>query len=313
MQVIETAADCRKFLDAARATGRSVGLVPTMGALHTGHASLMQRARAECDVVAVSIFVNPLQFGDPGDLERYPRTMEADLAVCAVAGVDVVFVPTVTDMYPTWPRAVPTVVSVSGVSAEWEGASRPGHFDGVATVVAKLFSIAGSCRAYFGEKDYQQLAVVRQMALDLSLPVDVIGCAIVREPDGLALSSRNVRLSARERDAAVVLSRALSAGRALVTRHLAEGLPVHAGEVSAAMRRVVETEPLAHLDYAAAVGADDLIECTDITDAASVRLLIAAEVGPVRLIDNSPALESAAFEPVLPNAVPAERQLERIG
>jgi pantoate--beta-alanine ligase len=313
MQVIETAAECRRFLDRARATGRTVGLVPTMGALHTGHASLMQRARTECDVVAVSIFVNPLQFGDPADLEKYPRTLEADLAACAAAGVDVVFVPAVTDMYPTWPRAVPTVVSVSGVSAGWEGASRPGHFDGVATVVAKLFSIAGPCRAYFGEKDYQQLAVVRQMALDLSLPVEVVGCAIVREPDGLALSSRNVRLSAEERKAAVVLSRALSAGRALVTRHFAEGLPVRGAEVSAAMRQVVEAEPLAHLDYAAAVGVDDLIECAVITDATWVRLLIAAEVGPVRLIDNSVACEPAAPETALPHAVAAERQLERIG
>jgi len=305
MQVTETADGCRRLLDEARATGRSVGLVPTMGALHAGHASLMQRARTECDVVTVSIFVNPLQFGDPGDLEKYPRTLEADLAVCAAAGVDVVLVPAVTDMYPTWPRPVPTVVSVSGVSADWEGASRPGHFDGVATVVAKLFAIAGPCRAYFGEKDYQQLAVVRQVAHDLSLPVQVVGCAIVREPDGLALSSRNVRLSAAERAAAVALSRALSAGQALVTRRLAEGLSVRGADVSAAMRRVVQAEPLVRLDYAAVVGVDDLVECTDITDPPLVRLIIAAEVGTVRLIDNTAALESA------PHVVHTERHTER--
>src|SRR5208283_1836168 len=178
------------------------------GALHDGHTSLVARARAECDVVVVSIFVNPLQFGDPDDIARYPRTLERDLPVCAEAGADVVFVPSVTEMYPSWPAAPSTTVSVHGVSDRWEGASRPGHFDGVATVVSKLFSIAGPCRAYFGLKDFQQLAVVRRVALDLALPVEVVGCPIVREADGLALSSRNVRLASRERSAATVLSRA---------------------------------------------------------------------------------------------------------
>jgi pantoate--beta-alanine ligase len=252
-----------------------------MGALHAGHVSLMERAGVECDVVAVSIFVNPLQFGDPEDIAKYPRTMSADLAACEVAGVDVVFAPTVTDMYPGWPAALPTTVSVSGVSKGWEGGSRPGHFDGVATVVAKLFSIAGPCRAYFGEKDYQQLSVVRQMAADLSLPVDVVGCPIVREADGLALSSRNVRLSPEERQAAVVLSRALAAGRAA----LEDG--VHSAvAVSEVMRHVVGTEPGVRLDYAVAVGVDDLVAAVQIDDPSLVRLLIAAEVGPVRLIDN---------------------------
>ena len=205
MDVLETVAECRAALDRARAAGRVVGLVPTMGALHDGHASLLDRARAECDVVVVSIFVNPLQFGDPEDIAHYPRTLERDLLTCAESGADVVFVPSVGEMYPSWPDAPSTTVSVSGVSEGWEGASRPGHFDGVATVVAKLFTIAGPCRAYFGLKDFQQLAVVRRMALELSLPVEVIGCPIVREADGLALSSRNVRLSATERQAATVL------------------------------------------------------------------------------------------------------------
>src|SRR6202167_1109141 len=254
VQVVETAAGCRQALQQARGAGRSVGLVPTMGALHAGHVSLMARARAECDTVAVSIFVNPLQFGDPDDIAHYPRTLDWDLAVCAEAGVDIVFVPSVTEMYPDWPAPVATTVSVRGVSEGWEGASRPGHFDGVATVVAKLFSIAGPCRAYFGEKDYQQLAVVRQMVSDLSLPVTVIGCPIVREPDGLALSSRNVRLSGAERRAAVVLSRALAAGRSLLDQGASTS-----SVVAEDMRRIVEEEPLVHLDYAVAVGAHDLI------------------------------------------------------
>ena len=303
MEILQTIADCREALNGARATGRSVGLVPTMGALHAGHRSLMERARAECDVVAVTIFVNPLQFGEASDIDNYPRTLEADLEVCAAAGVDVVFAPTVREMYPSWPAAVPTTVSVQGVSEFWEGASRPGHFDGVSTVVAKLFSIAGPCRAYFGEKDFQQLAVVRQMTYDLSLPVEVVGCPIVREADGLALSSRNVRLSAQERTAAAVLSRALAAGRAL----FGDG-PVRASMVTDAMRRVVESEPSVALDYAVAVGSDDLVEPEIIEDPASVRLLIAAVVGPVRLIDNSEAVAHVA-----PPVRVRERQLERVG
>ena len=285
MDTVATAAECRAQLDAARATGRTVGLVPTMGALHAGHISLIRRARSECDVVIVSIFVNPLQFGDPEDIAHYPRTLSDDLAACAAAGVDLVFVPSVAEMYPSWPDPVPTTVSVSGVSEGWEGASRPGHFDGVATVVTKLFAIVGHCRAYFGEKDYQQLAVVRCLVADLSLAVDVVGCTTVREPDGLALSSRNVRLSAEERRAAVVLSSALAAGQAAVARGV-----VSASAVREIMRDVVAQEPSVHLDYAAAVGVDDLVERERLGDPASVRLLIAAEVGPVRLIDNGPAL-----------------------
>lgn len=324
VQVVEAAAGCREALQQARGTGHSVGLVPTMGALHAGHVSLMARARAECDTVAVSIFVNPLQFGDPDDIAHYPRTLDRDLAVCAEAGVDIVFVPSVTEMYPDWPAPVATTVSVRGVSEGWEGASRPGHFDGVATVVAKLFSIAGPCRAYFGEKDYQQLAVVRRLVADLSLPVSVIGCPIVREPDGLALSSRNVRLSAAERRAAAVLSRALAAGRAL----LAQGAST-SSTVAEAMRRTVEEEPLVHLDYAVAVGPHDLVAREVIEDPGTVRLLIAADVGPVRLIDNcagaveepvtSPsrvALAAASGTTGSPGAGSAAangRQLERIG
>jgi pantoate--beta-alanine ligase len=307
MDVVETAAACTGLLDEARAAGHRVGLVPTMGALHEGHLSLIARARAECDTVVVSIFVNPLQFGDPADIAHYPRTLERDLSVCAEAGADVVFVPAVHEMYPSWPEPPSTTVSVRGVSERWEGASRPGHFDGVATVVAKLFAVAGSCRAYFGLKDFQQLAVVRQMVLDLALPVEVVGCPIVREADGLALSSRNVRLAAGERAAATVLSRALAAGRAAVDAGERSG-----AAVARAMRAVVATEPLVGLDYAVAVDAITLEETGDLGDPAAVRLLIAGQVGPVRLIDNSVAAEAADHDRAAPGARRV-RQLERIG
>ncbi len=308
MEVVESAAGCRALLDRARAAGGAVGLVPTMGALHDGHISLLARARAECDVVAVSIFVNPLQFGDPEDIAHYPRTLERDLLVCEASGADVVFVPSVREMYPSWPAAPSTTVSVRGVSDAWEGAARPGHFDGVATVVAKLFTIAGRCRAYFGLKDFQQLAVVRRMALELSLPVEVVGCPIVREADGLALSSRNVRLSAAERRAATVLSRALAAGRAALANGERSG-----AALGQAMRAVVAAEPLVTLDYAVAVDADSLEEVVAVGDAGSVRLLIAGQLGPVRLIDNSAALDAADELRSVPGANGRAAQLERIG
>jgi pantoate--beta-alanine ligase len=256
----------------------------------------------------VSIFVNPLQFGDLEDIARYPRTLEQDLLVCAEAGADVVFVPTVREMYPSWPVPPSTTVSVRGVSDAWEGASRPGHFDGVATVVAKLFSIAGPCRAYFGLKDFQQLTVVRCMVHDLAFPIDVVGCDIVREADGLALSSRNVRLSAGERQAAIVLSRALAAGRAAVAAGERSGAAV--GE---AMRSLVAGAPLVRLDYAVAVDAATLEEAGTIDDPGSVRLLIAAEVGPVRLIDNSAALDTPEDLCAATEETDQVRQLERIG
>jgi pantoate--beta-alanine ligase len=316
VDVVESVAACRTVLDQARAAGQVVGLVPTMGALHDGHTSLLNRARAECDVVAVSIFVNPLQFGDPEDIAHYPRTLERDLVACGESGADVVFVPSVPEMYPSWPDAPSTKVSVRGVSESWEGASRPGHFDGVATVVAKLFTIAGPCRAYFGLKDFQQLAVVRRMARELSLPVEVVGCPIVREPDGLALSSRNVRLSSAERQAATVLSRALAGGRAALARGERSG-----ATVSRAMRAVVAAEALVALDYAVLVEADTLTEVHTIGDHSDadadaryrLRLLIAAQVGPVRLIDNSAAWTADDDVRAVPGATEKVRQLERIG
>ena len=277
MRVIDTVAALRKELDAARAAGRTVGLVPTMGYLHEGHASLMDRARADCDIVVTTIFVNPLQFAPTEDLAAYPRDLERDTALAAAHGVDLVFTPSVDEMYPGGTPA--TTVTVAGVSERMEGASRPTHFAGVATVVAKLFAIAGPCRAYFGEKDFQQLAVIRRMAADLSMPVDVVGCPTVREQDGLALSSRNIYLSPDERSAATVLHRALLAGRAAVD----------AGErdpaaVRAVMAALVAAEPLAALDYAEAVDAHTLQVPDRLTGEA--RLLIAARLGRARLIDN---------------------------
>ena len=197
--VLATVAEYAATLDALRAAGRTVGLVPTMGALHAGHRSLIRRAAEECDVVAVSIFVNPTQFGDASDLANYPRTLESDLDVVSSAGGSLVFAPTVTEMYPEPPGSSPATVAVPAFSGLWEGASRPGHFDGVATVVVKLLSATGRCRAYFGEKDFQQLAMVTTVARQLLLPAEVVGCRTVRDTDGLALSSRNVRLSPDER------------------------------------------------------------------------------------------------------------------
>jgi pantoate--beta-alanine ligase len=278
--VTGTVADLGHRLETERRAGRSVGVVLTMGALHDGHASLIGRAVAECDVVVVSVFVNPTQFADPGDLTNYPRTLESDLEVAGRAGADLVFVPSVTEVYPDWPVPDATQVRVSALGDRWEGRSRPGHFDGVATVVVKLLSMAGRCRTYFGEKDFQQLAIVRRVVRDLSLPVEVVGCPTVREPDGLAMSSRNQRLSPPERSAAVCLSRALAAGAAAF---IAGG---DRAAVEATMAGVVADERLATLDYAVLVDADDLEPAESVTPDRPVRLLIAARVGPVRLIDN---------------------------
>ncbi len=280
VEVHDTVAAYSGALDAIRQAGKTVGLVPTMGALHEGHRSLIRRAADECDVVAVSIFVNPTQFGDPSDLANYPRTLESDLRVVAEAGGDIVFAPSVTEMYPDRDGAA-TTVSVPALSTRWEGASRPGHFDGVATIVVKLLTAAGGCRAYFGEKDYQQLAVVRRVARDLGLPAEVIGCQTVRDDDGLALSSRNVRLSPEQRRAALALSRALRTGAILMA-----GGEHRTAVVEEAMERVVAAEPLVELDYAVVVHADDLEPASRCSGLRPLRLLIAASVGPVRLIDN---------------------------
>lgn len=273
---VATIVDLRRRLDAARGAGATVGFVPTMGYLHEGHLSLIARAAEQCDVVAASIFVNPLQFAPTEDLAAYPRDLPRDRARAERAGVDVLFTPTVAEMYP---EPLLTTVSVRGLSESMEGRSRPTHFAGVATVVAKLFAIVGPCRAYFGEKDYQQLTIVRRMARDLSLPVEVVGCPIVREPDGLALSSRNVNLGPAERAAAVVLSQALQAGAAAL---VASERDVDA--VRALMAGIIAAEPQAELDYAEVVSAADLEPSA--VAAGDLRLLVAARFGSTRLLDN---------------------------
>lgn len=277
MTTIVGIAALRARLDAERASGRTVGFVPTMGYLHAGHASLMARARGETDVVIVSIFVNPLQFAPSEDLAAYPRDLAADTALAEAEGVDVLFVPTETEMYPD--GVVRTNVSVAQVSAGLEASTRPTHFDGVATVVAKLLAIVGTCRAYFGEKDFQQIAVVRRMVRDLSFPVEVVACPTLRDPDGLALSSRNIYLLPAERAAAPVLHAALLAGR----------MAIDAGEVNPAKVRalvadLINAEPLAHLDYAEVVDAETLQAVDPLVG--ELRLLAAARFGKARLIDN---------------------------
>jgi pantoate--beta-alanine ligase len=274
VRVLDTVAAFSAALDDERRAGRTVGLVPTMGALHDGHASLVERAADECDVVAATVFVNPLQFGAGEDLDAYPRTLDADVKVVEQAGGSIVLAPTVTEMYG--PDGTRTTVSVaSEMTSILEGASRPGHFDGVATVVAKLFAMAGRCRAYFGEKDFQQLAVVRRMAHDLSFPVEIVGCPTVRADDGLALSSRNAYLSAEERAVAPVLHRALQAG---VAAALAGRDP------EPAMVEVLATEPLVAPDYAVVVDAATLQPAREL--AGDLRLLVAARLPSARLIDN---------------------------
>ena len=278
MLVLSTKSEFREHLDTVRALGRSVGLVPTMGALHDGHLSLLRAAATDCDVVALTIFVNPLQFGAGEDLSAYPRPLERDLELAEEAGADVVFTPSTEEMYP---EPTLTTVHVDQLTAGMEGASRPTHFDGVTTVVTKLFNIAGLSRAYFGEKDFQQLAVVRRMAADLDQPITVIGCPIVREADGLAMSSRNVYLSSTEREAATVISRSLRAGAAMIT----------AGErdpavIEAHMASIIEAEPLAELDYAVVVDPDSLLSPGELRSGSNVRLLMVAKVGTPRLLDN---------------------------
>jgi pantoate--beta-alanine ligase len=276
MKTVATIAGLRSMLDAERAAGRRVGFVPTMGYLHEGHASLIRRARAESDVVVVSIFVNPLQFGAGEDLDAYPRDLDRDTRLAEAEGTDVLFTPSVGEMYP---RPVLTTVSVAEVSAPLEGAARPTHFDGVSTVVAKLFAIVGPCAAYFGEKDFQQVAVVRRMVADLSMPVDVVACPTVRERDGLALSSRNAYLTPAERAAAPVVHRALQAGAALVMS--GERDPT---VVRTLMADIIQAEPLAELDYAEVVGADSFTVPDPL--AGDLRLLAAVRFGRARLIDN---------------------------
>jgi pantoate--beta-alanine ligase len=259
-----------------RRDGKLIGLVPTMGYFHEGHLSLMRRARAECDRVAVSLFVNPVQFGPKEDLATYPRDFDRDCRLAQEENADVLFVPSTGDMYPP---GYATYVEVEGMSDILCGASRPGHFRGVATVVLKLFQLVRPDRAYFGMKDYQQTVVIQRMVADLNLNVRIVRCETVRESDGLAMSSRNVRLSSEERRSAPVLYRALCRGRKLIT----EGV-TGSSELRDCMLRVLATEPSVELDYLELSDASTLEPASTI--AGPTVIAVAARVGRIRLIDN---------------------------
>lgn len=283
MQVVESISHLRVLLDEPRRSGRTIGLVPTMGALHAGHQRLIERAREDCEFVAVSIFVNPLQFERKDDLDRYPRDLEADLDVCRRAGVDVVFTPSVTELYPTPPVCV---VDVRQLADHLCGRFRPGHFSGVATVVLKLFQIVLPDRSYFGDKDAQQLAVVRRLARDFNIPVTIIGVPTVRDPDGLALSSRNRRLTPSERARATALYKALCEARS----HIAGGI-TDAEEVKRRARAAISPDETVRLEYLEVVDAD-MQPVTVIS--APVIVAGAMWVGETRLIDNLPCIPPSA-------------------
>jgi len=275
-EVATTVARVRAWREDRRRAGQRVGFVPTMGALHAGHARLIETARQRGDHVIVSIFVNPLQFDRKDDLDKYPRTLEADLRICNDLGVDMVFTPTVDEMYPVEPRCT---VTVTHITDRLCGAFRPGHFDGVATVVTKLFDIVQGDVAYFGEKDAQQLAVIRRLALDLNIPIDIVGVATVREPDGLAMSSRNVRLSPEERSTAIALYRALCEAE----RAVAAG-ERDARAVERRATALIPSDASLRLEYLEIVDPVELQRVDTI--AGTVLVAGALWVGNTRLIDN---------------------------
>jgi pantoate--beta-alanine ligase len=276
VETIRTIAWMKESARQARAESRIVGFVPTMGALHAGHTALVQRAKQQCAPVVASIFVNPKQFGPNEDFAKYPRTLEADSEKFSAAGVDALFLPDAAEIYPSGFR---TYVTVEGLSDRLEGRSRPGHFRGVATVVMKLLEIVQPHYAYFGRKDAQQVRIISQMARDLNLDTEIVVCPIVREPDGLALSSRNAYLNTEERRAATALHRALEAARAELTVGVRDAL-----QLQAAIRGVLESEPLAAVDYAEIVDADAFEPVMRI--ARPCYALLAVFIGKTRLIDN---------------------------
>lgn len=276
MEVVKEIDSVREIVGRARAAGRLVGLVPTMGFFHDGHLELMRRARAECDVVVVTLFVNPTQFGPAEDYDAYPRDFERDSALAEAVGVDYLFSPGVEQMYPEWFQ---TSVSVAEVSKVMCGAGRPGHFDGVATVVAKLFNIIPAHKAYFGQKDAQQLLIIKRMAKDLDFPIEIVTVPTVREEDGLAMSSRNCYLSPKERIAATALYRSLEAAASLI-----EAGEKSAGVVREEMEKVIFTEPIVNLEY---IAICDNIHFKPLSElSGEVLVALAARVGKARLIDN---------------------------
>lgn len=277
MEIIRTIAWMKEYARAARAEGGVLGLVPTMGALHEGHTALVARARRECRRVVASVFVNSKQFGPNEDYKKYPRSLEKDAEMLKAMGADALFAPEAKDVYPEGFR---TYVTVEGISERLEGKTRPGHFRGVATVVLKLFEIAQPHFAYFGRKDAQQVRIISEMARDLNLDAEIVVCPIVREADGLALSSRNAYLSLEERKAATVLHRALVAMREELEAGTRDTL-----ELLKAMRRTMEAEPLARMDYAEIVSAETFEPVMRVGK--SCYAVVAAWVGKTRLIDNA--------------------------
>lgn len=293
MRIATTIQEVRTFIAELRferqssESGNLVGFVPTMGYLHEGHASLLRRARQECGIVALSIFVNPIQFGPNEDLDRYPRSEAADLELAEREGVDVVFLPSVEEMYPQQRR---TTVTVTGLTDVLCGASRPGHFDGVATVVSKLFNIVKPDRAFFGAKDAQQVAVLQKMVFDLNMDIEIVPCPIVREEDGLALSSRNVYLSAEQRSEALVLSRSLREASARIE----SSRGVTPGQIVEDAKRAIEASPLAEIDYVQMLRFPELSPLDPNLDLSELRqsggsviLALAVKFGSTRLIDNA--------------------------
>jgi pantoate--beta-alanine ligase len=276
MRIVKNVAEMQSVCRKLRAGDRVLGFVPTMGALHEGHLSLVRQARAECRPVVASIFVNPLQFAPGEDFARYPRTFDEDCTKLKAEGVDVLFAPEAAEMYPD---GAVTTVTVAGTGDRLDGASRPGHFTGVATVVAKLFHIVAPERAYFGQKDAAQLAVLRQMTRDLNFDIELVGCAIVRDADGLALSSRNKYLSAEDREHALVLNRTLRR----MERMIADGERQSAALLKGGME-VLQAVAEAKVDYLAIVDANSLLPVTSVATGSLVA--VAAYVGKTRLIDN---------------------------
>jgi pantoate--beta-alanine ligase len=274
--ILHTIAEMRAACAQARRGGKRLGFVPTMGALHEGHVSLVRAARARCDAVAVSIFVNPTQFGLTEDFSKYPRSFERDCELLEAEGVDLLFAPSVEEMYP---KGAVTFVTVEGLSEKLCGRSRPGHFRGVATVVAKLFNIVQPGVAFFGQKDAAQVVIVKKMVRDLDLPVEIAVCPIVREPDGLALSSRNAYLDPKQRRSATVLHRAL-----MQVQSLAEKGEGKSAELIGAAQQVFREEPAVRVDYVEIVDTETLDPAEDVSRGALVA--VAAFVGPTRLIDN---------------------------
>ena len=275
MKIVRTIAEWQSWCQEARATKKSVGLVPTMGALHAGHVALVEAAKAENDVVVLTIFVNPTQFTNQEDLEKYPRPEESDIAVAEAAGVDLLVIPPVSEVWPVFPP--PVTYQVGPLGERFEGADRPGHFTGVAQVVKRLFAITGECRAYFGEKDYQQVAVIREMVRTLDLDVEIKAIPTVRETDGLALSSRNIRLSDSGRIQALGFSRSLETCQ--------EG---SSEEIESHARKILEESGVA-VSYASIVDTEHL-QRVNSDFSGPARLLLAGVVDGVRLLDNGPVV-----------------------